>query len=564
MQTAGGKVRGWLVLAIAIPLGLALMFLILPGALAEDPTPEPTTVPTEPPLGDCYGGVLSHAPLHCYALEQAEAAGVIDVDSIYLAGARLYVFVGGVVGEEVSAIALEVGNPTVGRAVYEGIEEEMKEYATLWPAWVDIDKSIWPFLCDAAEDSDAECLLKKLPVGVDAILDDIESYDSLYLRAGTGEDRIKVRGGAGWTLLWSAIQQDEAQRDERADSFEVSDVDTTNFPEINCSRVSAKESSCNYWARNVERGIHGVVGVYRQGDVLYVQLWRDPDDLTTFESEEATTLEAWEVTTSSPDWDGASTLEIIPVRYSYPKLWQWGVILDRFAKSQGNTIGIVSAGIYTNVAPGPANTAVGLYRDTDPLGDWSEGRGTDDYSLARITIAISTLDAYAVRDAIPVLLPQLGIPVDAVGIILQRKQKKEQIKPYVGTPSISDTGENVASDQTQVASETPTARETPTTTETPKAAEIPESALRTTDTPGDSSGPPQDSKVQSPNTADVAQPDSLTAEGQSAPSMDTPMPDAEDGSVLSPWVLTLISIGVVAMALVAALLAKIKLRRPDF
>ena len=168
-QTVLGRGQVWLVLVLAVTLSLTLMFFISPGALAEDPTPEATAVPTEPPLGDCYGGVLSHAPLHCYALEQAEAAGVIDVDSIYLAGARLYVFVGGVVGEGVSDIAVEVGNPTVGVGVYTGIVEEMEEFARLWPGRVDIDKTLWPDVCEP-RDTDADCLLKKLPVGVEAIL----------------------------------------------------------------------------------------------------------------------------------------------------------------------------------------------------------------------------------------------------------------------------------------------------------------------------------------------------------------------------------------------------------
>ena len=85
------RVRVTLVLAVA--LGLALLFLLTNGALAEDtdPTPEATAVPEVPPLGDCYGGVLSHARLLCYALEQAEAAGVMDVEVIYLAGKAVHI-----------------------------------------------------------------------------------------------------------------------------------------------------------------------------------------------------------------------------------------------------------------------------------------------------------------------------------------------------------------------------------------------------------------------------------------------------------------------------------------
>ena len=100
LRTARPRIRVTLALVLAVTLGLVLLFTFSSGVLAQDAdaTPEATAVPAEPPLGDCYGGGLSHAPLHCYALEQTEAAEVIDVDSIYLAGSRLYVFVGGEVG----------------------------------------------------------------------------------------------------------------------------------------------------------------------------------------------------------------------------------------------------------------------------------------------------------------------------------------------------------------------------------------------------------------------------------------------------------------------------------
>ena len=534
-------------LAVAVALGLALMFLILPGALAEDPTPEPTTVPNEPLLGDCYGGVLFHAPLHCYALEQAEAAGVIDVDSIYLAGSRLYVFVGGEVGERVSALTVEVGNPTVGYRVYEGIGEEMKEYARLWPGRVDIQKNLWPRVCDPG-DSDADCLLKKLQVDVEVLLDDIENYDSLYLRAGTQNDRSKVRGGAGWTRLWPGVQQGEGQRDVSPSSFDVSDVDTTNFTDIadiDCRRHGGN-FSCGAWRGNAARGINGVVGVRSTSEIIgegvaYIQLHKDPSDPAAYEAAKTALLqhkpEDW------PEW------VIIPVKYSFPDLWKWGMILDRFAKSRGNTIGILSANNHNTGTAAFGRSQLGLYRDVE-TGVWREGQGTSDLSLIRETVSISALDPYVVRDALPVLLPQLGIPIDAVGFISQRPQKRQQIDTNVDTSSSSEQGESGAGDQTRTEADT----------DRMSIGETPESADLTTDTPGGSSGPPQDSKVQSPNTVEVTQPDSLTGVPV-VPSMDTPMPDAEDGSVLSPWVLILIVGGVVAIVLVVLGLTRNRLRR---
>ena len=349
--------------------------------------------PSRAPLGDCYGGVLSHAPLHCYALEQAEAAGVIDVESIYLAGRRLYIFVGGEINEFASAPAVEWGYPTVRLIVNTGIGEKMKEYARLWPGRVRSEwLPPWPYVCDPT-DSDADCLVKKLPMNVNAILDHVEGYDSLYLRAGTGEGRTAIRGWAGWTRLWpeTAEEQDKSdrstgQRDTPSVSFDVSDVDTTNFPEFDCSFVNLGES-CGYWERSAATGVNGIVGVWIEGNDVYVQLKKDPEDPATFEAEKATILGR-----KRPE----DRMVIIPVKYSLQELWKWGVILDRFAKSPGNTIGITGAKLRTMIYGGTYPAEVGLYRDVG-TGEWIEGGGVKEYSLIRETVGVGVLDAYQVK-----------------------------------------------------------------------------------------------------------------------------------------------------------------------
>ena len=39
---------------------------------------------------------------------------------------------------------------------------------------------------------------------------------------------------------------------------------------------------------------------------------------------------------------------IIPVKYDFEDLWRWQLVLDRFAASSGNTIGIVQAEVGLN------------------------------------------------------------------------------------------------------------------------------------------------------------------------------------------------------------------------
>ena len=46
------------------------------------------------PLGDCWGGALSAEPLHCYVLEEAQRAGVIEVAAVFVTPSNgLLVFV---------------------------------------------------------------------------------------------------------------------------------------------------------------------------------------------------------------------------------------------------------------------------------------------------------------------------------------------------------------------------------------------------------------------------------------------------------------------------------------
>ena len=54
---------------------------------AQEPAPQA-------PPGDCWNGALSGDPLHCYILEEAQRAGEIEVDAVYLApgGGPLYIF----------------------------------------------------------------------------------------------------------------------------------------------------------------------------------------------------------------------------------------------------------------------------------------------------------------------------------------------------------------------------------------------------------------------------------------------------------------------------------------
>ena len=111
-------------------------------------------------------------------------------------------------------------------------------------------------------------------------------------------------------------------------------------------------------------------------------------------------------------------MEIIPVNHNYADLRRYETILNRFVHSRGNTVGILDAKLSTNHriegdnvlwtpdGPGKAEkqTPSGYYYDWD---------------LIRDTIVVSAFDSQRVLDALPELLPALGIPVDAVGAVYE-------------------------------------------------------------------------------------------------------------------------------------------------
>ena len=109
----------------------------------------------------------------------------------------------------------------------------------------------------------------------------------------------------------------------------------------------------------------------------------------------------------------ADSIVLISVKYSWEELARWAEILDRFATSRGNTIGIMRAMVGKN--SWGATTAVWT---TDNLRRASKDSFAHyDPSSIRKTIAVLGFDAQRIAVALPTLLPLLGIPVDAVGIV---------------------------------------------------------------------------------------------------------------------------------------------------
>ena len=127
-------------------------------------------------------------------------------------------------------------------------------------------------------------------------------------------------------------------------------------------------------------------------------------------------------------------------RDQIPYLWLTGWqhpdhnTLWRFYKGHRHTIGI------SGVTVGPNLRSAGPPVVIFPLASLSK---VDHNNLPgrRETIRVWALDAQRVANALPTLLPQLGIPIDAVGVVVQTfHDTGGLVEPVPGYIDISDTG----------------------------------------------------------------------------------------------------------------------------
>ena len=353
-----------------------------PTAVSEEkPTPEPTAEPEE-----CWDGVLSAEPLHCYILQQAQEQGLLAVDAIYEIDGRddtsyLRIYLKG----ERGWISDETGA---------FLREKTAEFLLRWPRKApkgdEYEKCRGHFsheycLLDVPIWSGKPTMFLPWPVG----------YTSLSLKLGGAEARLTEGGWASWRQLWPKAPGggiDVAPRD----GFDVSDVDLTNIPEVDCEKIgrSVVQDSCYAWERHPGLGIAGWHGG-EIGSPVYIQLKSPSGDEAGLEALKRELV---------PDYgDGRRKVVIIPVKYDFEELWRWAEILDRFSLSAGNTIGIRSADVSWSSRPGPHGILLG---DLVPPLDSPDRRET---------IRVGAQVPQRVADALPTLLPLLGIPVDAVG-----------------------------------------------------------------------------------------------------------------------------------------------------
>lgn len=387
-------------------------------------------VPLNPPLGDCFGGTLSQNPLYCYALEQAHREGVIDIHAIYDVNGNLYVSI----------------TESPGARLHNYLISKLTEFYYRWPD----DLTGLSF-------SDGECRsLYEFFTYWDCYLPRV-AWNGRYLtrsmeyneiRFFDGED-VALRLTPGWAYyrqLWPATTSSASDAFTTPATFDVSDVDMTNLPvDYACpDKLYVHRYDICSRDQNVALSILDTRSQDGTDGNKYIEYIDPPEDAAqalalkkiidpcygvswgvcewtataTFRESETTYVaitmkKATSVT--EPDYDD---IVLIPVKHNWGELRRWVEILNRFALSTSNTIGLYEATIddnigakefgvvFTSAGPGPAR----MTKD-----------GRYDLSKVRTTILLVGFDPRRLANALPTLLPLLGIPTDAVGVVGRRK-----------------------------------------------------------------------------------------------------------------------------------------------
>ena len=341
---------------------------------------------------DCFGGALSQDPLHCYVLEQAHNEGIIEVDAVYQSSKTLYLFL---IGDEF---------PEIDSEEYSYFRTKAQE--------------------EVSRNGGDQCVLDQsgCKSGVFAmrtgfILPESQTYLAIKFWP-VGRGGLHTRPGwASYRQWWPSAAEPNTQRrgvrgqTQPSTGFDVSDVDLGNFSPVDCSNYASNTNGCQL--SKFHPGI-GMAGWHGNGEKLYVQVKAPNGETSKIEAARQALIE------ENPRGLNENNLVIIPVNHDYQDLSHYAELLNRFALSAGNTLGIVGARIGINRTGGYQGTVI------YPLTELTEVE-PGDTAGHRETVHLWTRDLQGTVDALPQLLPQLGIPADALGVVVQARERAERI-----------------------------------------------------------------------------------------------------------------------------------------
>ena len=366
-------------------VGIALTMAILVASSIAIRAQEPS------PLSGCFGGLLDQYPVHCAVLEGLHNQETIRIEAIYESGPALFLF---------------VGQPdSISKSDY-GLIKDRSRRELVAAGW---DKCF----ADLYENFGCEFGVLRGDGGY-RLLPPMADWNNIVLVTG-GE--AALRSQAGWAAMrkrWPAPAESSAAARSATTTtttppagseFDISDVNLTdNFNPIDCAAVYRAES-CVWWERHPDLGIAGVF-YYDSLPETYFQIKAPagPDDPAIAAARTAIVAAGYGISESD--------FIAIPVKYDYADLWRWEQILERFVLSAGNTIGLSGANLDDNIGGYiPRRTVL-------PVSDVVEYEGGFP-ELVRTTIIVFTVHLDMTLAALPQLLGQLGIPVEAVGIVVE-------------------------------------------------------------------------------------------------------------------------------------------------
>ena len=376
-------------------LRYSVAMLLVAGALALAMSCAGT--PSHGSSGDCFGGALSDDPIHCEVLEWAHNEGIINVDGVYRAGNALYIYL----------TQTDRLNDTARREML-GKSQEV-----------------------ARRTGEHECVLNTilcgsgvLSAGRDGgyILPKSSGYQTIEVLPGGAEAR---RSSPGWQVFqqfWPEAAGGASGATETEGYFDVSGVDRTNFPSLlgNCNSLdnANRINACKAWEHYPGLRIANA----------FSDTWNDKQYyyVKAGVGEEASKIAAAKTAlmTSQPEYFTEDRLVVVAVPHDFEELWHWSLVLDRFANSSGNTLGITHVRLGFNTLGGLGKDRRYLFpsEDAPDLTDYiRENEGFPDGLRWRLIIQMETLEFEKTVAGLPGLLQQLGIPQSAVGLIFEKE-----------------------------------------------------------------------------------------------------------------------------------------------
>ena len=371
---------------------------------------------------DCFGGALAEDSIHCEVFEWAHNTGVIEVDAVYRAGNALYIYL--TQSDRLDDAALQ---EMLGKS--QEVARRTGEH----------DCVLESLLCASGELGSEQVpgyILPKSP-----------AYDVIEVFPGGAEARRSSPGWQAFQQFWPEAAEGASGATGTGVDFDISGVDRTNFPTLagNCGSLVTDNSNinnaCRAWdyypgLRVANRTAH------TSDDKVYYYVKASVGEEETKVAAAKTAL-----MNSQPDYFTEDHLVVVAVPHDFEELWRWSLVLDRFANSSGNTLGITLAELEFNTLGGRNEDRKYVFPTEDApdlTGYIKQHGGFVDGSRWRLIIHVKTLNFEGTVAGLPRLLGQLEIPESAVGLIYELKHENPGRGEPVPGPVINPSSGSAA------------------------------------------------------------------------------------------------------------------------